>query len=247
MDAFSISAASGMRARLESLEMIANNLANQSSPGFKADREFYSTYIAPEAQQPEDQDVVVSPTAPVIERHWTDLGQGAFRATSEPFDFALEGNGFFRVRGPQGELLTRNGNFRLTRTGQLETQDGFAVLDQAGQPINLNPNQAVGVSASGEIRQAGVVAASLGVVEGPGPAGLAKRAGTYFMLNPGTATAPAKDTRVHQGRLESSNLAPAEGAVRLIQVMRQFESLTKALQIHGEMNRRADDVARASS
>jgi flagellar basal-body rod protein FlgF len=227
--------------------MIANNLANQSSPGFKSDREFYSTYIAPEALLPEDQDVVRSPTAPVIERHWTDLGQGVLRATSEPFDFALDGPGFFRIRSPQGELLTRNGNFRLTRTGQLETQDGFAVLDQSGQPISLNPSQPIEVSAAGEIRQAGAAVASLAIVEGPGPAGLAKRAGTYFQLNPGAATGPATNTKIHHGRLENSNLAPAEGAVRLIQVMRQFESLTKALQIHGEMNRRADDVARASS
>lgn len=244
MDAFSVSAASGLRARLESLEMIANNLANQGSPGFKMDRELYSLYLAPEAQAPEDAGVVGSPTAPVIERHWTDLSQGVLRNTEEPFDFALSGPGFFVVESDRGRLLTRNGNFRLTPDGQLQTQDGYAVLDTQNRPIQLNARVRTEVTAGGEILQGGQIVARLAVVGGAEPGSLTKTAGTYFQATqmPTAATA----AQVLQGRLEASNQHPAEGAVRLISVMRQFESLTKAVQIHAEMNRRADDIARVT-
>ena len=246
MDAFIISAASGMRARLESLELIANNLANQSSAGFKPDRELYSLYVAPEARLPEDESAVPSPTAPVVERQWTDFGQGTLRQTGEPFDLALNGPGFFSVRSERGELLTRNGNFRLSPAGALETQDGFAVLDDQRRPIRLNPALAVEIGQQGEIRQDGAVVARLGFVNVADLRSLSKQAGTYFGMTNTAQFSGVKGAAVYQGRLENSNLAPAEGAVRLIQVLRQFESLTKAIQIHAEMDRRSDEVARIS-
>lgn len=246
MDAFTISAASGLRARLESLEMIANNLANQASPGFKMDRETYSLYLAPEAQAPEDAGVVGSPTAPVIERHWTDYSQGTLRSTNESFDFALSGPGFFVVRSDRGELLTRNGNFRLTPAGQLETQDGYAVLNDRNQPIQLDPQAAAEITLNGDIRQGGQIVGRLGIVPPPDAAALSKQAGTYFQTSALPGFQQPAGTQIHQGRLEASNQHPAEGAVRLISVMRQFESLTKAIQIHAEMNRRGDEVARVS-
>ncbi len=247
MDAFTISAASGMRARLESLEMIANNLANQSSPGFKPDREMYSLYIAPEAQRPEDDSSVQAPTAPVIERQWTDFRQGALRQTGEPFDVALNGPGFFAVRSDRGDLLTRNGNFRLSPLGSLETQDGYAVLDDQRQPIRLNPLVPIEISQQGEIQQNGAVAARLAVANVAALPTLSKQAGTYFSMTDTAQFGQLAGTEVYQGRLESSNLAPAEGAIRLVHVLRQFESLTKAIQIHAEMNRRSDEVARVSA
>ena len=247
MDAFTISAASGLRARLESLELLANNLANQSSPGFKPDREMYGLYIAPEAQWPEDEGAVPSPTAPVVERHWTDFQQGALRQTGEPFDVALNGPGFFAVRSDRGELLTRNGNFRMAPTGALETQDGYAVLDDQRRPIRLNPNRSTEISQQGEIRQDGALAARLGIASVTDQTSLSKRAGTYFLMTDTVRFAGSARTTIHQARLENSNQLPAEGAVRLINVLRQFESLTKAVQIHAEMNRRSDDVARINS
>ena len=247
MDAFLISAASGMRARLESLEMLANNLANQSSPGFKPDREMYSLYAAPETSWPHDESTVPSPTAPVIEKHWTDFKQGALSQTSEPFDFALNGPGFFSIRSDRGELLTRNGNFRLSKSGALETHDGYAVLDDQRKPIILDPAKTVEVSQTAEIRQGGVVAARLGIARVPDQSVLLKQGGTYFRMTGAAARLePSTETAVHQGRLENSGHSPAEGAVRLVNILRQFESLTKAVQIHAEMNHRADEVARVS-
>ena len=116
-------AASGLRARMESLDLLANNVANASTGGYKADREFYSLYVAPEAQ---DSD---SPTTmPVIEKPWVDLSQGLLTTTGNSLDIALNGKGFFSVAGPNGPLYTRNGGFHLAAGGKL----GKIVLVNSG-------------------------------------------------------------------------------------------------------------------
>jgi len=248
MDALSMAAASGMKAKIESLEMLANNIANQGSPGYKADREFYSLYIAPEALEAADASLVQLPTtAPVIERHWTDFTQGTLTETGNPLHLAMSGRGFFTVAGPQGPLYTRAGAFRLSAAGRLETQERFAVLSADGAPIDLNPTQSVEVSQAGEIRQNGNVVAQMGLVDFEQPERLSKHAGTYFQMSVPDAARRQTSGEVLQGRLEASNQAPAEAAVRLVTVMRQFEMLQRALVISGEMNRRVDDVARVGN
>src|SRR6516225_2833133 len=101
MDPMTAIAASGLRARMESLDLLANNVANASTGGFKADREFYSLYAAPESA-PVDPDPAT--TMPVIESHWTDHAQGVLQPTGNALDVALSGKGFFTVNGPTGPL-----------------------------------------------------------------------------------------------------------------------------------------------
>ena len=96
MDPITAIAASGMRARMESLDLLANNVANASTGGYKADREFYSLYVAPGSAGADPGDS--TQTMPVIERHWTDLSQGVVQNTGNPLDVALSGKGFFTVR-----------------------------------------------------------------------------------------------------------------------------------------------------
>src|SRR5271165_4333912 len=97
MDPMTAIAASGLRARMDSLDLLANNMANSSTGGYKADREFYSLYMAPEAQASGS-----STTMPVVERPWTDLSQGLLTNTGNALDVALSGKGFFTVSGPNG-------------------------------------------------------------------------------------------------------------------------------------------------
>src|ERR1051325_1475953 len=129
MDPMTATAASGLRARMESLDLLANNIANTSTEGYKADREFYTLYTAPEAES--------DPTAsmPLIERPWIDFSQGTLHATGNPLDLALSGKGFFAVNGPSGVLYTRNGNFRLSASGVLETAEGYPLRGQNGKTI----------------------------------------------------------------------------------------------------------------
>src|SRR6266849_9897246 len=128
MDPLLISAASGMKARMESLDMLANNLANTGTAGFKADREFNGLF---------EQEL------PVIERQWTDFSQGSVIPTGNPLDLALSGKGFFALNTPTGIVYTRNGNFQISKSNLLGTAEGYTlrnVLDQ-GRPIKVDPTQ----------------------------------------------------------------------------------------------------------
>src|SRR6202041_1610852 len=95
MDSISISAASGMRSRMQSLDLLANNLANAETGGYKADREFYSVYTSAQARAEGQEDLT---TLPVIEKQWTDLSAGDLRPTSNPLDLAVDGDGLFAVQ-----------------------------------------------------------------------------------------------------------------------------------------------------
>jgi flagellar basal-body rod protein FlgF len=245
MDALTTAAASGIRARTESLELLANNIANQSTAGYKTDREFYNLFRSPAAL---DGDNPAS-GLPMVQRQWTDFSQGALVATGHDLDLAIAGDGFFSVDGPGGNLYTRSGHFELAPDGSLRTEQGFSVLDAGGQPIRLDPERPVETNADGTILQEGQPVARIGLVRFADPQGLEKVAGVYFRAAGGRgAPTEANGAEVRQGSLESANFSTAESAVRLVGVMRQFEMLQKALQLGGEMNRQAvQEVARITS
>ena len=233
MDDLAASAASGLRARMESLDLLANNIANANTGGFKADHEFYSLYVAPEASANADP-----VTLPVIERRWTDFSAGTVRNTGIPTDLALTGKGFFAVDSPSGPLYTRNGAFRLS-AGKLITSEGYPVRLAGARP--LDPERPFEVTADGTVRQGGADAGRLEIVDFADPASLEKQGGVYFR---GGKPAPA-GAEVHQGKLEDSNASAAQTAVRLVGVMRQFEMLQRAVSLGADMNRKAvEEVAR---
>ena|SRR5579864_5341085 len=246
MDPLTSAAASGIRARLESLDMLANNIANASAPGFKADREFYGLYMSAEAA---DSPAGTTPAVlPVIEAQWTDFAQGSLTPTGNPFDLALNGQGFFVVQSPTGPVYTRAGSFRLSLEGELQTQEGYKVQGQDGKPIQVDRARPVEIGSDGMVRQDGQDIAQIAVVNFSDPAALAKRGNNYFRSDPSTLTpAQATQAEIQQGKIEAANSQPAESAVRLVNILRQFETLQKALAIGADMNRRAvEDVARVA-
>jgi flagellar basal-body rod protein FlgF len=232
---------------MESLDLLANNAANASTGGYKADREFYSLYAAPEAIDPEGQNDTA--TMPVIEHHWTDHSQGILQATGNPLDVALSGKGFFAVQGPAGALYTRNGSFHLTADGKLATSEGYPVNGSAGSPITVQGARPIEISGDGTVRQDGNVIGQLQVVDFTATAGLAKQGGNYFRIaDPTLQPAAAGGTAVEQGKLEASNSGTAESAVRLVNIMRQFEMLQKAATLGADMSKQAiEQVAHVGS
>jgi len=219
--------------------MLANNVANATTGGYKSDREFYSLYVSPEA------DSQPNATMPVIARPWTDFSQGLLRPTGNPLDLALQGQGFFSVNGPSGRLYTRNGSFRVAANGSLVTTDGYAVRGAGGGAVTVAAGSPLEISTDGTVRQDGNVIGQLEIADFTSTAGLAKQGGNYFQsARPPDRTGPP-DTSVRQGQLEDSNAGAAEAAGRLISVMRQFEMLQKAVSLGAEMNQHAiQDVAR---
>jgi flagellar basal-body rod protein FlgF len=234
VDPLLISAASGMKARMESLDMLANNIANSGTSGFKADREFYNLY-----QQ----------ELPLVENRWTDFSQGTVLATGNALNLALSGPGFFALNGPAGTVYTRNGNFQISKSNQLETPDGYTLrntLDQ-GRPIRVDPAQDIVIGKDGTVAQGGQPVGKIEIGQIPTAADQVAKLGTsYFALVSGAGTAtPVPATEVLQGQLEQSNVPVADFAVRLVNVMRQFEMLQKAMNIGSQMSKEAiQEVAR---
>ena len=226
---------------MESLDLLANNVANASTGGYKADREFYSLYVAPEAA---DNGPLAS--MPVIERQWTDHSQGILQPTGNALDVAIEGKGFFAVNGPSGPLYTRNGNFRLATDGRLTTSDGFAVRSRQGAPIVLDSSRNIQISADGSVTQGGNLIGELEIADFTSTAGLSKQGSNYFRIaDPNMKPSQPTDATLAQGQLETSNAGPAEAAVRLVSVLRQFEMLQKAVNLGADMNKRAiEEVAK---
>lgn len=241
MNPLAAMAASGMRSRMESLDLLANNIANASTGGYKADREFYSLYAAADTEGSDGT------TMPVIQKPYTDLSQGVLQATGNTLDVALSGKGFFAVQGPNGPLYTRNGSFRLATDGKLISAEGYPVTGTGGAAITISGTQPIEISSDGTVTQDGKALGQLQVADFTSGAGLSKQGGNYFRsADPGGQVAAApKGTTVEQGKLEASNSGTAESAVRLISIMRQFEMLQKAAALGTDMDKQAvEQVAR---
>jgi flagellar basal body rod protein FlgG len=228
MDQLLINAASGMKARMDSLDMLANNMANSGTAGFKTDREFYNLY---------------EQSLPVVERQYTDYSQGQLLPTGNPLNVALDGKGFFALNAPSGVVYTRAGNFRVSTSNQLETQEGYTVrnvLDN-GKPITVDPKQKVDIGKDGTVQQGGQDLGQIEIAQPASPSDSLKKLGnTYFALLDKNGAAPlAKDTEVLQGQIEQSNVPVADVAVKLIGIMRQFEMMQKAINLGTEMNKQA--------
>ncbi len=236
MDQLLINAASGMKARMDSLDMLANNMANSGTTGFKADREFYNLY---------------EQSLPTVEREYTDFSQGQPLPTGNPLNAALNGKGFFALNAPSGIVYTRNGTFRVSSANQLETPEGYTlrnVIDN-GKPISVDPKQQIDIAKDGTVSQAGQTLGQIEIAQPATPSDTLKKLGsTYFALIDKNGAAPlATDTEVLQGQLEQSNVPVADSAVKLVSIMRQFEMMQKAINLGTEMNKQAlTDVARPS-
>jgi flagellar basal body rod protein FlgG len=233
---------------MESLEMLSNNLANASTSAYKTDREFYSLYVAAEAAQPAEDGIAPEPdTQPLIEKPYTDFSQGILHQTGNPFDVALDGAGFFAVNGPAGVMYTRNGNLRSNSAGLLTTSDGYALRSAAGGTITISPDSAVDITSDGTVMQNGQAVAQLSLVDFPDRNSIEKRGLNYFITTDPTVTGQPSAAAVQQGRLEESNVGTADTAVRLVDVLRQFESLQKAMTAGMDMNKYAiEEVARVA-
>src|SRR5579883_2995695 len=243
MDQISIIAASGMRASMQSLDLLANNIANSSTNGYKGDSEFHSLFVSEAAQ---DDPTGEPASLPMIERHWTDFGQGMLEPTNNPLDFGLSGKGFFTVQGPSGPLYTRNGSFQLSADGTLTTKEGYPLLDANNQPLKLtSPGQPIVVLPDGTVQQNGQSIGNMQLASFKDSSALFKQGGNYFDNTAGTDNVTSVDAQVYQGKIEASNVSAAHGAVRLVSVMRQFEMMQKAISISNDMGRQAiEQVAR---
>lgn len=238
-------ACTGLVARTESLETIANNLANVSTAGFRGSHNVFSSILATTGETPLSVLNQDANDYGVLSSTQLDSSQGSLVPTGNDLDFAMEGPGYFAVQTAAGPVYTRGGNFRVSPQGRLTTAAGDLVLGDTG-PITI-VGQPVSVSTDGTISVNGAVAGRVRMVEFPPGTAVESAGGTYYTAPAGTAVA-ATNSQVRQGMLESSNVNPVTSVVELITAQREVEAMRRVLTMFStEMDKAAvQDLPRVS-
>lgn len=201
---------------MREMSVVANNIANISTTGFRSEGLVFAEHIAPTG--PRDPSLSMG----------TAMGrsisaqQGALEQTGSEFDLAIEGEGFFLIDTPEGEALSRAGAFIRNDAGELVTPEGHYLLDAGGAPIFVPPQaSAIAVAPDGTISADGQPLTVVGLYMPNDPLELTRRAGTAFTVESGVQ--PAENARVLQGFLEQSNVDPVVQVARMIEVQRAYE------------------------
>ena len=226
-------------AAYRSMDVIANNIANASTPGFKRESAKFEEYVSqvrPAEGQTGPQAISFVKDAGTTR----DISQGNITSTGAPLDMALSGKGFFTVATPQGERYTRDGHFSLDQDGRIVTSDGYAVQGEGGA-ITITPTDGdIHVAADGTISS--VVNGTLNqlgklrLTDFADVRGMTKEGGNlYSASQPGI---PATATLV-QGSLESSNVQPVLEISKMIEVMRAYEATATLSKSQSDLNRDA--------
>lgn len=218
----------GLLARMQALDLLANNLANANTTGFRSQHEFYQSVTANLANQPLTPLNRAINDYGVLGGSLVDLSQGNLQSTGNNTDLGIDGPGFFAVETPGGVRFTRNGSFHVTAQGQVVTQDESPVLGPQG-PIQLPPGK-VTVALDGTISVADAVAGQVRLVEFDPGTTLTPEGNSNFIAPAGADHAATK-TEVEQGMLEASNLNPVQATVQLIALQRHAELLERTLSI----------------
>lgn len=222
MEASMYVALSGQLALQRRLDTIANNVANSTTPGFRAENVTFETVLS----QTQRSSVAYSGTG---ESTFSRMS-GAIVQTTNALDVAIHGDAFMSVNGANGPVYTRDGRMRISTQGDLENMNGQQVLDQSGGPIQINPSLGpVQISRDGTISQNGTRVGRLGLFQIPANAKLVRHEGAAVV--PDTPPEPVVDfvsKGFAQGYIEKANVDPVMEMTRLISVTRAFEAMSAA-------------------
>jgi len=222
------------------LDIVANNIANANTTGFKVEQLLLGTEEGRGARN----HGVDGPARFVLDGGvGRDYGQGALAETGRPLDVGIEGEGaFFRIGGAPGEpeRYTRDGAFTTDPEGRLVTQRGLPVLDAGGAEIVLDPTLGQpNIAADGTISQDGQPVGRLGVVRFDVLSVLSKDGDGLYRNTSNAAPADAPDARLRQGMLEGSNVNTLTQITSLIEIQRAYESTARMIEQTNDLSRRA--------
>jgi flagellar basal-body rod protein FlgF len=207
---------------------ISNNLTNAQTPGFKRDIPLFRPLL---------EQGMGSPRYPLISETRTLFHQGDLHQTGNALDLAIDGDGFFKVRTPNGLLYTRAGNFKLNEKGVLINANGFPVMGRAGEIVLKG--KAFMVRKDGTVEADGGKVDQIAVVTFPDPGVLKKEGQNLFRLESSQEGKLGGGGVVLQGTLEASNVNPIEEMVKLIDSLRTYESCLKMIQSQDELDSKA--------
>lgn len=234
-------AVSAMLTNANRQQLLSHNVANLDTPGFKQILSSYQDFMYTPVNEPSGN--LLAAQRPVtigvlglgaqLGPETVDFGQGPLQMTDNPFDFAIEGEGFFQVQTPDGERFTRDGRFLRDAEGNLVTFQGYAVLSDSGQPIRLDAGEVM-VTSEGLVLVNDEEVATLGVFTFEDPeVNLERTEGNlYTAITPPTGEGIG---RVAQGYLEMSNANPTQIMAQLVEVARSYEAAQQMVQNQDEL------------
>ncbi|MEL7198170.1 MAG: flagellar basal body rod protein FlgF [Pseudomonadota bacterium] len=239
MDRFIYTALTGANAAMNRQRMVANNLANASTPGFR--KEVFA--VKPSVLR----DGSLEARAPARGNvRGADLAPARVNPTGNPMDIAVQGQALIAFQGPGnqgGEVYSRRGDLRIAPTGLLENGEGLAVLGEGGGPITVPQGFPVTISGDGTVlaqdpNAPGAQPQQIGRIKLVSPEGsqLAKGIDTFMKVPGGGVLPPDPTARVNSGSLEQSNVETAETLVAMIEAQRAFEQRMQVMSTAGELD-----------
>ncbi|HEX2917728.1 MAG TPA: flagellar hook basal-body protein [Edaphobacter sp.] len=235
MDSGLYAAYTGLMARTQALDTAANNLSNAGTNGYRAQRDFFRGVLVDSLRPGSTADSQVGRTVNdfgILGGNALDLGQGQLVATGNPLDLAIQGEGFFAIKTSNGVRYTRDGAFRRSPIGVLETSNGDPVLDAKLQPITI-PTGTIHVSPDGSVSVSTPTGNSI-----VGRVALFDFANRYALMAEGTNRFAAGTDKpvaakgvIEQGAIEGANQDAVHGSMQLVLVQRQAEMMQKALSV----------------
>ncbi|MDN3567352.1 flagellar basal-body rod protein FlgF [Paeniroseomonas aquatica] len=217
---------SRLAAQLRATQVLANNLANADTPGFRAERPVFASFVT---RSPDQGEVRYS----LDRATWRDGRPGPIGTTGNPLDLALRGDGFFVLETPNGDRYTRAGRFTLDAAGRITDADGHAVLDTRGAPITLSPaDSRIEIQSDGTVRSENGVVAQLRIVRFASPERLKAEGARLFAAEDAPEDMPRP--QLVQGAVEGSNVSAIGEMTRLTEQVRQFQFATQFAEREGD-------------
>ena len=223
------------------MDIVANNIANADTNGFKVESLLTAEAPSPPAMTAEGPQPIKFVAAAGVAR---DFGQGGLRRTDAPLDLAIDGKGFFKVTTKAGDRFTRDGHLRLDDTGRLVTQAGDPVADDGGGEITLDPQKPgeITIAPDGSLSQGTERVGKVGLYQFANLGALDKAGDNLYQNTSNQQPTPATDAKVRQGMLESSNVNPILEITRMIEVSRAYEQTAQMISSEQDLSR--NSVAR---
>jgi flagellar basal-body rod protein FlgG len=229
-------AASALNANARWQEVISENMASASIPGFKKQELSFEAVRAGMLSPNKSAALSQAVALPATRTH-LNFSAGEVRRTDNNTDFAIEGKGFFEVQLPNGNsAYTRDGEFKINAQGQLVTKQGYVVMGEAGPvQIDRSTSAAITVASDGTISQGGEVRGKLQVVAFNDPNLLMSAGGGFFLAkDPALQESEQHGSIIRQGFLEGSNASAVGEMANLITVMRGYEANQRVVQMQDE-------------
>lgn len=214
------------------MDVIANNIANASTSGYKSEQLLFAEYVS--RSGPGGKPTSFVQTTGVVR----DYREGAMTQTGGTLDLAIRGKGWFVIDTLEGQRYTRDGNFSLNEKGRLITINGDPVLDSDGKPIQFRPGEInIEIAGDGTINTSLGRKARINIVTFEDEQKLNKVPGNLYATD--SPTTPALEARVVQGMIEGSNVKPIVQITRMIEAMRSYQGAQRFIRSEGDLRIRA--------